>query len=229
MWQPQTLRDDRFSPVTYDGKTTVGGPAQTRQTSELEITKLAVGRMDNNAYLLRSRPSGASLLIDAAAEPDRLLALTGDKLDGVLTTHGHKDHWSALRAVVDSTGARTYASREDAVDIPVPTDVFTADGDTVRVGEVELTAVHLVGHTAGSIALIHRDADGSCHVFTGDCLFPGGVGRTTPETFRGLLDGVRDKLFGELPDDAWVYPGHGFDTTIGAERPQLDEWSKRGW
>ena len=90
--------------------------------------------------------------------------------------------------------------------------------------------IHLVGHTPGSIALVYDDPDGEPHVFTGDCLFPGGVGRTTsPEDFSSLYEGVVEKLFGRLPDETWVYPGHGNDTTIGRERPDLPAWRERGW
>ncbi|MCZ9346797.1 MBL fold metallo-hydrolase, partial [Streptomyces sp. TRM76130] len=95
---------------------------------------------------------------------------------------------------------------------------------------VRLTARHLVGHTPGSIALVYDDPHGHPHVFTGDCLFPGGPGRTTrPEEFRSLMDDLEEKVFGPLPDETWVYPGHGDDTTIGAERPHLSEWRARGW
>jgi glyoxylase-like metal-dependent hydrolase (beta-lactamase superfamily II) len=101
----------------------------------------------------------------------------------------------------------------------------------VTVGDTALEVVHLRGHTPGSIALVLRAADGSTHVFTGDSLFPGGVGNTQkdPERFRSLIDDVEERLFGTLPDDAWVYPGHGADTTIGTERPHLGEWRERGW
>ena len=106
-----------------------------------------------------------------------------------------------------------------------------ADGATISVGDVELRAVHLVGHTPGSIALVYDDPTGPPHVFTGDCLFPGGVGNTQKDAarFASLYADVSEKLFGALPDETWVYPGHGKDTTIGAERPHLDEWRERGW
>jgi glyoxylase-like metal-dependent hydrolase (beta-lactamase superfamily II) len=104
------------------------------------------------------------------------------------------------------------------------------DGDVIAFGQVRLTARHLVGHTPGSIALVYDDPHGHPHVFTGDCLFPGGPGRTTrPEDFTSLMDGLEEKVFGVLPDEAWVYPGHGNDTTIGDERPHLTEWRARGW
>ncbi|WP_156724128.1 MBL fold metallo-hydrolase [Streptomyces apocyni] len=218
--------------MTYSGAVKVGGPADVHELADLMISKVAVGPMDNNAYLLRCRATGEQLLIDAAAEPHTLLSLIGDSgITGVVTTHQHGDHWGALREVVDATGARTYAGRYDAEGIPVPTDVPVEDGDTVRVGRVELTARHLVGHTPGSIALIFDDPQGHPHVFTGDCLFPGGVGNTwgDPEAFARLVDDVETKIFAALPDETWVYPGHGNDTTLGAERPHLAEWRERGW
>jgi glyoxylase-like metal-dependent hydrolase (beta-lactamase superfamily II) len=217
--------------MAYSGKVRPGGPAEVRELPQLIVSKISVGPMDNDAYLLRCRVSGEQLLVDAANEPDRLLDLVGpDGLVGVVTTHRHGDHWQALGDVVKATGARTFCHPLDAPGIPVETDVFLEDGDRLRFGAVELAAVHLVGHTPGSIALVYDDPEGFPHVFTGDCLFPGGVGRTTsPEEFASLFGGVRDKIFGTLPDETWVYPGHGDDTTLGAERPQLDDWSKRGW
>jgi glyoxylase-like metal-dependent hydrolase (beta-lactamase superfamily II) len=217
--------------MSYTGKVTPGGPADVRELAKLVVTKLSVGPMDNNAYLLRCRDSGEQLLIDAANEPDRLLDLVGkDGLVGVVTTHRHGDHWQGLAGVVEATGARTFAHPLDATEIPVETEVFLNDSDTLRFGNVELAVVHLVGHTPGSIALVYDDPDGEDHVFTGDCLFPGGVGRTnSPEDFASLFADVSTKLFGRLSDETSVYPGHGDDTTIGAERPHLSEWGERGW
>ncbi|MFI1399781.1 MBL fold metallo-hydrolase [Streptomyces sp. NPDC020681] len=218
--------------MTYSGVVKVGGPADVHELTDLMISKVAVGPMDNNAYLLRCRATGEQLLIDAANEPATLLRLIGDdSIASVVTTHRHGDHWQALAEVVESTGARTYAGRYDVEGIPVPTDVPVEDGDTIRVGRVELTARHLVGHTPGSIALVYDDPHGHPHVFTGDCLFPGGVGNTQqdPEAFTSLINDVEAKLFDRLPDETWVYPGHGKDTTLGDERPHLADWRGRGW
>ncbi|CAI4155353.1 MULTISPECIES: MBL fold metallo-hydrolase [Streptomyces] len=218
--------------MTYSGAVKVGGPADVHELTGLMISKVAVGPMDNNAYLLRCRATGEQLLIDAAAEPGTLLQLIGrDSVASVVTTHRHGDHWQALAEVVAATDARTQAGRYDAEGIPVPTDVLLDDGDTVRVGRVELTVLHLVGHTPGSIALVYDDPHGHPHVFTGDCLFPGGVGNThqDPDAFAQLLGDVETKIFAALPDETWVYPGHGDDTTLGAERPHLAAWRERGW
>ncbi|MFF3562949.1 MBL fold metallo-hydrolase [Streptomyces sp. NPDC002574] len=218
--------------MTYSGEVRVGGAPDVHELKDLIITKVAVGPMDNNAYVLRCRATDEQLLIDAANDAHTLIEVAGsDGLGSVVTTHRHGDHWQALQAVVDATGARTYAGRHDAEGIPVRTDVPVEDGDTISVGQVTLTARHLVGHTPGSIVLIYDDPHGHPHVFTGDCLFPGGVGNThdNPDHFTSLFEGVKAKLFDTLPDETWVYPGHGRDTTLGDERPHLTEWRERGW
>ncbi len=216
---------------TYHGNVTVGGTPAVRELPELVITKVAVGPMDNNAYLLRCRATDEQLLIDAANDTPTLLEVVNGSLGQVVTTHNHPDHWQSLADVVRATGARTLAGRIDAPGIPVPTDELLEDGDTVRVGAVELRAIHLAGHTPGSIALVYDDPHGHPHLFTGDCLFPGGIGNTMgdSERFLELFTDVTTKLFDRLPDETWVYPGHGADTTLGTERPHLAEWRERGW
>lgn len=195
------------------------------------VTAVSVGGMDNNAYLVADSATGALLLVDAAAEPDQLLRLlAGRPLGAIVTTHRHADHWAALAAVVEATGARTLAGAPDAEAIPVPTDRLLDDGDEVRVGELVLPVVRLTGHTPGGIALALTDAAGRVHLLTGDSLFPGGVGRTrSPADFTRLLADVTTKLFDAFGDDTVVLPGHGAPTTLGAERPQLPEWRARGW
>jgi glyoxylase-like metal-dependent hydrolase (beta-lactamase superfamily II) len=217
----------------YTGDVEVGGPADVRHLPGLTISKVAVSEMANNTYLLQCTATGEALLVDAAAEPGALRTLIGDaRLRTVVTTHGHWDHHRALTEVVIATGAETVAHPADAPDLPVSVDRKVEHGDTVTVGEQTLEVVHLRGHTPGSIALIWRGpVDAGVHVFTGDSLFPGGVGNTQQDAarFASLIDDVEERLFGALPDDAWVYPGHGRDTTVGAERPHLEEWRARGW
>jgi len=216
--------------MSYTGKTHVGGPAAVHELSHLIISKLAVGPMDNNTYLLRCRATGQQLLIDAAAEPGRILDLVGpDGLQTIVTTHAHPDHWQALAEVRATTGARSVMHEIDAAVVGDLVDATVSDGDVIEVGECRLKVIHLVGHTPGAIALLYDDPEGQPHVFSGDCLFPGGVGKTWSDAdFDSLFAGVRDRLF-VLPDETWVYPGHGNDTTIGAERPSLPDWEARRW
>jgi len=219
--------------MTYTGDVTVGGPADTRELGGLTVSKLAVGPMDNNAYLLVDRSTGEGLLVDAANEADRLLDLVGDTpLATVVTTHRHFDHTQALAEVVERTGARTVAHELDAPELPVPVDETVGHGDTVSVGSSGLTVIHLRGHTPGSIALAYEDPqDGVVHLFTGDSLFPGGPGNTEkdPQRFGSLMDDLEARVFGPYADATWVYPGHGRDTTLGAERPSIPQWRARGW
>ena len=221
-----------MSAPSYTGDVETGGPADVRELPGLTISKVAVSEMANNAYLLRCTATGEALLVDAAAEPETLRALIGDAdLRTVVTTHGHWDHHRALSEVVAATGAVTVAHPADAADLPVPVQRTVEHGDTVSFGKQTLDVVHLRGHTAGSIALVWRGpGDAGVHVFTGDSLFPGGPGRTTsPTDFTSLMDDLEERIFGRLDDDTWFYPGHGKDSTLGAERPNLAEWRARGW
>ena len=193
--------------------------------------------MSNNCYLLRCRDTGEQVLIDAADEPATLLPLVGDAgLTAVVTTHQHWDHHRALAEVVAATGAdgRRRRRRTPTRSPSRPASPSTrrvGDGDTVAVGDCTLEVIHLAGHTPGSIALLYDDPDGHPHLFTGDSLFPGGVGNTfgDADAFAQLIDDVEAKVFDRLPDDTWFYPGHGNDSTLGAERPSLAEWRARGW
>ncbi|MDT4913594.1 MAG: hypothetical protein QOC66_2722, partial [Pseudonocardiales bacterium] len=217
---------------SYTGKVEVGGAMDVRRLPGLTIAKLAVGGMSNNAYLLRCTQTDEGLLIDAANEADRLRELVtfeGEPVSAVLTTHRHADHWQALTETVDFAGAAVYAGVDDADELPVAVDERLQHGDEITVGDVSLSIIGLRGHTPGSIAVLYRDPQGVPHLFTGDSLFPGGVGRTrTPEDFQSLIDDVEARVFADLPDETWFYPGHGYDSTLGAERPHLTEWRARG-
>jgi glyoxylase-like metal-dependent hydrolase (beta-lactamase superfamily II) len=220
--------------VTYSGEVSVGGPPDTREIDGLTVTKIAVGPMDNNAYLLRCTGTGQGLLIDAANEPGRLIEMIGDTPVGtIVTTHRHADHWQALPEVQTRTGAVVVAHPADADELPVQVGQRAEHGAVLTFGDCSVSLIHLRGHTPGSLAVLY-DAGGALadapHVFTGDSLFPGGVGKTNSQAdFNSLLTDVSERLFGQLPDATWVYPGHGNDTTLGNERPHLDEWRARGW
>ena len=216
--------------TTYTGEVEVGGAFDVRELPGLTITKVATNPFNNNCYLLRDTGSGDTLLVDASGDPERLLEALGDgQLVGIVETHGHWDHQQALVAMVEATGAPVLATAADAGDLPVPVDRVLDDGDIVTVGSHELMAITLIGHTPGSVALYYAPEGG--HLFSGDSLFPGGVGNTErdPIRFLTLIDQVETKLFGAFPDSTWVYAGHGSDTTLARERPALPEWRERGW
>ncbi|MBF6212139.1 MBL fold metallo-hydrolase [Nocardia puris] len=217
----------------YTGHVSPGSNPQQRDLEGARVLKMAVGAMDNNVYLVQCAATGAALLIDAANEPERILELVAQEAPGkiklIVTTHQHPDHWWALEEVAKTLGVPTAAHRLDADPLPVTPDRYLEDGDVLEIGDLPLTIHHLRGHTPGSIALALPEEPGRTHLFTGDSLFPGGVGKThNPEDFTTLLADVTTKLFA-YPDDTVVYPGHGDDTTLGVERPHLEEWRERGW
>ena len=206
--------------MTYTGHVTPGGPTDTRALGRATIRKMSVSEMHNNVYLVTCTASGEQLLIDAADDAHRCLGLVREGTGGLahlVTTHQHWDHVRALAEVARATGATTYAGADDADALPLAPDVRLEHGDVVTVGELELDVIHLRGHTPGSVALVYRDTKGP-HIFTGDSLFPGGPGKTnSPEDFTSLINDLEERVFGTLPDETWVYPGHGDDTTIAAE------------
>lgn len=224
----------------YTGDVEAGGTPASRDLGPMSLTKVAVDpEMSNNCYLLHSPDTDEVVLIDAAAEPERLLELIGGRrLTAVVTTHQHWDHHRALAQVKAAhPEAEVVVGDPDAEAVTeqtgVPVDRRVSDGDTVRVGTCELRVIAVAGHTPGSIALLLDDerVAGGPHLFTGDSLFPGGVGATFGDdaAFAQLIDEVEHKIFGELPDGTWFYPGHGGDSTIGEQRPHLAEWRERGW
>lgn len=210
----------------------------TNQSTEITlspavtVTKTSVGLMDNNAYLLQT--SSALILIDAAHSAKKLIKLIDGRMLGmIITTHAHADHWQALAEVAAATGAELVAGRPDVDAITDGAGVGDVrgvwDDDRLPLGDESLEVVGLVGHTPGSITLAYS-AGPVTHLFTGDSLFPGGPGRTrSPGDFTSLMDDLETKIFGRFDDDTVVHPGHGDDTTLGAERPQLGEWRARGW
>lgn len=211
------------------------GTAARRTLPGATILKASVGPMDNNAYLVTCSATGETLLIDAANDADVLIDLirqNAPKVALIVTSHQHFDHWQALQAVAEATGAPTAAHEIDAEPLPVKPDRLLADGDTVEIGELQFKVIHLRGHTPGSVALaLDGPATGGVtQLFTGDCLFPGGVGKTwQPGDFTQLLDDVTTRVFDVYDDSTVIYPGHGDDTVLGAERPHLAEWRERGW
>ncbi|MGK8552910.1 MBL fold metallo-hydrolase [Nocardia gipuzkoensis] len=218
----------------YTGHVSPDSNPQQRDVPGARIVKMSVGHMDNNCYLVQCTNTGAAVLIDAANEAPRIAALIEQEAPGrvqlIVTTHQHRDHWMALTETVAATGAPTAAHPLDADSLPVRPDRLLTDRDVIRIGDLVFEIIHLRGHTPGSITLALTDDADRTHLFTGDSLFPGGVGRTTsPEDFTSLFTDVTTKLFDRYPDNTVVYPGHGDDTTLGTERPHLADWQARGW
>jgi glyoxylase-like metal-dependent hydrolase (beta-lactamase superfamily II) len=209
---------------------TQGGPPHRYPGGPLEVTKVHVGPWENNAYLLRDPETNDALLVDAANEVERLLALIGGaRLAGIVTTHRHGDHIQALAGVLEDhdvwNGAHPADAEAIAAQVGVTPDRVLEHGDTLQVGRYAVTVLHTPGHTEGSICF--RLPAGQ--VLTGDALFPGGVGKTEgPDAFVEAIASAERHLL-SLPDDTRVSPGHGDDTLVGRELPQLDEWKARGW
>jgi glyoxylase-like metal-dependent hydrolase (beta-lactamase superfamily II) len=196
------------------------------QDSQLEITKLVVGPVDNNVFVARCRQTGDAVLIDAANEHDKLLDLCRRlNVRKVIETHGHWDHIQAVPAVRDA-GYEVGITAEDASMLP-SYDFVLEDESVVEVGRLRLQTIHTPGHTPGSMCF---KVEGSPVLFSGDTLFPGGPGATRfpYSSFPAIIRSIEDRLF-TLPPETIVMPGHGLDTTIETERPHLQEWIDRGW
>ena len=192
-----------------------------------EIHRVVVGPMDNNVYVLRCRETGEAVLVDAANEHEQLLELCrGLGVRRVLETHGHWDHIQAVPAVRDA-GFDVGVAAEDAEMLP-GYDFILEDDQVLQVGRLRLRTVHTPGHTPGSTCFL---VEGSPVLFSGDTLFPGGPGATEfpGGDFPTIIRSLDQRLFSPLDADTIVMPGHGVDTTIGAERPHLQEWADRGW
>ncbi len=192
-----------------------------------EIHRVVVGPMDNNVFVLRCTETGDAVLLDAANEHDRLLDLCRSLgVRTVLETHGHWDHIQAVPQLRDA-GYEVHVTAEDADRLP-SYDQILEDDTAIPVGRLRLRTIHTPGHTPGSMCFLVED---SPVVLSGDTLFPGGPGRTdlAGGDFSAVIGSIRHRLFGPLPDDTVVLPGHGADTTIGTERPHLQEWIDRGW
>jgi glyoxylase-like metal-dependent hydrolase (beta-lactamase superfamily II) len=215
----------------YTGKVTPDGPWQDRVDGNVRIRKLSVEEMDNNVYVVACARTGAALLGDAAARPERLRKALADFAPvAVVQTHGHWDHVRAWEALREDPGLPVWGHEGDRDLFPAPPDRALVGGDVLEVGHLRVEVLHVPGHTDGSLLYL-VDGDERPHLFSGDTLFPGGPGNTwgDPDRFRQIMDGLEAKVFDRLPDDTWVYPGHGNDTRLGTERPSLPEWRERGW
>ncbi len=195
--------------------------------TDVAVHKVVVGPMDNNVFVIRCRRTGDAVLLDAANEHEQLLELA-DSLGvrRVLETHGHWDHIQAVPEMRDA-GYSVAVTAEDAAMLP-SYDEIIGDDEIIEVGDLRLRTIHTPGHTPGSVCF---RIEGKPILFSGDTLFPGGPGTTQLEggDFPTIIESIERRLLSKLPSDTIVLPGHGDDTTIGDESPQLQEWVDRGW
>lgn len=211
-------------------------------TKKVTIRRVAVSEMDNNVYLLTSKGTGRQILIDAANDVDRIMAMvTQARDDGpdpaiemIITTHRHSDHLGALTMMAQRTKAVQVAGRDDATAITALTGVVINQvvdhGDEIAVPGIDLVVIGLRGHTPGAVALAYAEPGQPVQLFTGDSLFPGGPGYTaSPADFQSLMTDLEVKVFDHFNDDTVVWPGHGAPTTLGVERVNLPAWWQRGW
>jgi glyoxylase-like metal-dependent hydrolase (beta-lactamase superfamily II) len=185
-----------------------------------------IGPMENNIFIVSDVGTREAYVLDAGWEPEQVAqATTGMNVKGILVTHGHRDHHEHVGALKGLLKVPVAIGIDDAAELSIEPDVLIVHGQSFSFGPHALQAIHTPGHTPGSTCFIYRE-----HLFTGDTLFPGGPGNTQRDSvrFARIISSIREQLF-TLPDETRVYPGHGRDTTIGAERPHLDEWIARGW
>jgi glyoxylase-like metal-dependent hydrolase (beta-lactamase superfamily II) len=185
-----------------------------------------IGPFDNNIFIVSDADSGEAYVLDAGYEPEQVAeAASGLTVRGILVTHGHHDHHENVRALKALLKAPVGIGIDDTAMLSVEADTLIVDQQSLAFGSRALQAIHTPGHTPGSTCFLIGK-----HLFTGDTLFPGGPGNTQKDAvrFERIISSIRERLF-TLPDDTNVYPGHGRDTTIGQERPHLDEWIARGW
>lgn len=192
-----------------------------------EVHRFVVGPLANNVYVVRCRRSGVATLIDAANEHERLLRVAlGLGVASVLETHGHWDHIGAVDEV-RAAGIDVWVREEDSALLP-SYDHLLDDDAVHRVGDLRLRVLHTPGHTPGSTSFY---LEGTPLLFTGDTLFPGGPGNATFEggDFATIIRSIEQRIFRVYGDTTVIWPGHGAPSTLGAERPHLDEWIARGW
>jgi glyoxylase-like metal-dependent hydrolase (beta-lactamase superfamily II) len=185
-----------------------------------------IGPYENNIFVVFDDESREGYIIDGGFEPAAIASATTDlNVKSILITHGHRDHHENVATLKGLLHVPVGIGMDDAAQLSIEPDFLIVDQQSLGFGRFALQAIHTPGHTPGSTCFLYGE-----HLFTGDTLFPGGPGNTQrdPVRFERIISSIRERLF-VLPDSTIVYPGHGRDTTIGQERPHLDEWIARGW
>jgi glyoxylase-like metal-dependent hydrolase (beta-lactamase superfamily II) len=196
------------------------------------LKKLVVGPLASNCYIIGSESTKGGMIIDPGDEAEVILKTVkelGLDIKYIVLTHGHIDHIGALKEVSEATGAEVAIHAEEAgvlqrnsvntmmalaYPAPLPPDRLLQGGDSLDIGDLHFTVLHTPGHSPGCICLLGQGV-----LFSGDTLFNYGIGRydLPGGSYSQLMDSIHTKLM-VLPDDTTVYPGHGPETTIAAER-----------
>jgi len=193
------------------------------EDEDIQIEKLSLGSFSTNAYILTCQQTGASVLVDAPAEVDKIMKrLESTHPKYILLTHNHMDHTGALPAIRVQLGIPLAAHSADAGILNPPPEILLNDGDTVSFGDIRLEVRHTPGHTLGSLCF-KTDK----YLMSGDTIFPSGPGKTrSPADFALIVKSITDRLF-VLDDDTQVYPGHGDATVLKKEKEAFAAFSSR--
>jgi glyoxylase-like metal-dependent hydrolase (beta-lactamase superfamily II) len=193
------------------------------QDDSIQIERLSLGPFGTNSYLLICQKTGASVIVDAPGDAEKVLKrLEGTHPKYILMTHNHMDHVDALAALKSALNVPLAAHEDDAGGLPVKPEQFLNDGDTISFGEIQLKVLHTPGHTPGSLCFL----TGS-YLISGDTIFPGGPGKTwSPDDFKKIVESLRNKIF-ILPDETQVYPGHGDATVLKKEKHEFEAFSSK--
>jgi glyoxylase-like metal-dependent hydrolase (beta-lactamase superfamily II) len=193
------------------------------QGDAVKITRMELGPWGANAYIVVCQATGESLLVDAPGEADKVFnQLAGTKPKYIVLTHNHIDHISALEELRARLKIPVALHAADAVRLSLQPDMELKDGDSIKVGKLNIKVLHTPGHTPGSLCFSLGK-----YLISGDTIFPSGPGKTgTPDNFKQIVKSIESKLF-VLPDDTQVYPGHGEGTVLGKEKKEFAVFSAR--